>query len=485
MSWNIIDRKNNKEATVVDNSIITIGSSEECDIILLEKTKAKINCQVFLEKGFIFKENFNSKSVSYQKEVFYIEGHAIEFEYKSENSFLVPNEIEITKIFSSNFFKITLSNVQNELSRNSSFFTDNIKAHETSFIKSSCYYLNQIYWKEKSIYHIEERNLFQKMIWCIWAQAFGHGVLTLPIDDDSVSEIMVNHAKNIYLERNGKLSLSELKFDSNESLMAIIERICNLVGRRIDESIPFCDARLTNGSRVHAIIPPLSLNGPCLTIRKFPKHDITFEKLIEKNSIPENTVPFLKEIVSSKKNILISGATGSGKTTLLNCLSAFIDPKERIITIEDSAELKLQQPHVIRLESRKDNIEQKGSVSIRELVKNALRMRPDRIIIGECRGGEALDMLQAMNTGHDGSMSTIHSNSTQDALRRLETLVMFASSELPSRAIREQIASAIQFIIQLSRNSKGHRCVTAIHEMVSLCESSNKFIFKSIYEHKI
>jgi pilus assembly protein CpaF len=482
MSWVIKDKNNNKEGFLADKKMITIGSSEECDIIIPEKSKAKIHCQIFLENGFIFRENFNSKNVSYQKDVFYSDNHTIEFEYKNENSFLLPDEIEITTIFSSHLFKTALTEVQTEFSKNPSFITDNICIKESSFMKASCYYLNQIFWEKKSIYQQYDRNLFQKTIWCMWAQAFGLGVLTLAIHDDTVSEIMVNHAKNIYLERNGTLHLSELKFDSNGSLMAIIERICNQVGRRIDESIPFCDARLSDGSRVHAIIPPLSLNGPCLTIRKFPKHSITFSGLIEKNSIPESTARFLKEIVALKKNILISGGTGSGKTTLLNCLTAFIDPNERIITIEDSAELKLQQPHTIRLESRKENIEQKGSVSIRELVKNALRMRPDRIIIGECRGGEALDMLQAMNTGHDGSMTTIHSNSAQDALRRLETLVLFASSELPSKAIREQIASAIHFVIQLSRHSKGHRCVTAIHEIISLCDISNKFITKPIYE---
>lgn len=484
MSWIIIDKINNKVASIIDKQIITIGSAEGCDIVLHEKSKAKIHCQIFLEHGFIFQENSHSKSVSFQKYIFYLNAKTIKFEYQKENSFLLPDEIEISQIFSSTFFKTTLSNVQNEFSKNSSFLNSNVRIHEPSFISASCYYLNQIYWKENSIYQQENRNLFKKIIWCIWAQAFGQGVLSLAIQDDSISEIMVNHAKNIYLERNGQLILSELKFDSNASLMAIIERICNQVGKRIDESMPFCDARLPDGSRIHAIIPPLALNGPCLTIRKFPKQSITIAGLVEKNSIPENTVPLLKEIVTLKKNILISGGTGSGKTTLLNCLTSWIDPNERIITIEDSAELRLQQPHSIRLESRKENIEQKGSVNIRELVKNALRMRPDRIIIGECRGGEALDMLQAMNTGHDGSMTTIHSNSPQDALRRLETLVMFASSELPSRAIREQIASAIHFVIQLSRHPKGHRSVTAIHEIVSLCDVTNKFITNPIYELK-
>ena len=485
MSWSIFDKSNNREAIVEDKNILTIGNSEDCEIILPKKSNTKIHCQIFLENGFIFRENFKSKTVSYYKDVFYFENMEIEFEYKNDPSFLIPNEIEITKIYSSSFFKETLNNIQCEFSKNPSFVTENMSIHEFSFIKASCYFLSQIFWDNNSIYQQDDRNLFKKIIWCLWAQAFEYGVLTLAIQDDTVSEIMVNHAKNVYLERNGNIYLSQLKFDSNSSLMAIIEKICNQVGRRIDESIPYCDARLPDGSRVHSIIPPLSLNGPCLTIRKFPKKSITFTELVEKNSIPESTINFFKDIVVSKKNILISGGTGSGKTTLLNCLTAFISQNERIITIEDSAELKLQQPHTIRLESRKENIEQKGSVSIRELVKNALRMRPDRIIIGECRGGEALDMLQAMNTGHDGSMTTIHANSAQDALRRLETLVLFASSELPSRAIREQIASAIHIIIQLSRHPKGQRCVTAIHEIVSLCEISNKFITKPIYELSI
>lgn len=482
MSWNIIDQKYSAETTVNDNITITIGNSEECDIIIKNNLKTKIYCQIFLENGFIFQENYNSKNVSYFSDIFSFENNKFEFKFQREILLLIPNESEISEIYSSELFKTTLYNVQNEFSKNFSLSFDNIKIDKTTFLKLSCYYLNQNFWEDKSIYHKNNRELFQKIIWCIWAQAFEYGVLTTAIYDDSISEIMVNHAKNIYLEKNGVLFLSCLKFNSNNTLIALIEKICNQVGRRIDESMPYCDARLPDGSRAHAIIPPLSLNGPCLTIRKFPKKSITIAELIETKSIPENIVCFLKDIVTSKKNILISGGTGTGKTTLLNCLTSFISTAERIITIEDSAELQLQQPHIIRLESRKENIEEKGIVCIRELVKNALRMRPDRIIVGECRGAEALDMLQAMNTGHDGSITTIHSNSILDALRRLETLVMFASSALTSRAIREQIASAINIIIQVSRNNKGNRYIQSIHELVSFCETSNKFITKTIYE---
>ncbi|APJ04078.1 CpaF family protein [Silvanigrella aquatica] len=482
MSWLLIDKKSEKTAEVFDNRILTIGNTKDCDIVISEKEKVQIYSQIFLENGFIFQENFNSKNVFYLNKIFLFHNHKFEFKYNKKNNFILPNENEISFIYHSELFKNTLNFVQNEFSKNQKLLLLPKQEQEIYFLQEACHYLNKFYWDDKDIYKSEHRLHFQKIIWCLCSQAFAQGVLTLLLLDDSVTEIMVNDAQRIYLERNGTISLSDLMFDNNNALMAIIERMCNQVGRRIDESIPFCDARLPDGSRVHAIIPPLALNGPCLTIRKFPKQCFSIEDLIAKKSISEDILPILKDIIISRKNILISGGTGTGKTTLLNCLTTWIHPNERIITIEDSAELKLQQPHVIRLESRKENIEAKGGVSIRELVKNALRMRPDRIIVGECRGGEALDMLQAMNTGHDGSMTTIHSNSAEDALRRLETLVLFASSELPSRAIREQIASAIHYVIQLTRKSDGHRCVTSIHQIVTLCERTHKFITNSLFE---
>ena len=484
MKWNIIHKNLNKSAIVSDNNYLSIGNNSENDIFLETKSTKNLFYQFFLDNGFIYFEHENKKSVYYLKNKFSFENHNIIIECNSKPNFKTPIEEEISNIFSSSIFKTSLEMIQNEFSNNSDFLFYKEEIDDFVFFKTTCYYLNLNFWDKYHFFDKEDRILFQKYIWCLWAESYQYGVITSVLEDDSISEIMINNSKNIFLEKNGVIISSNLKFDSNENLKGIIERICNQVGRKIDESIPYCDARLPDGSRVHAIIPPLSLDGPCLTIRKFPKKSITFSELIQKNSIENEISSLLKEIVLSKKNILISGGTGTGKTTLLNCLSSFICPKERIITIEDSAELKLQQPHVIRLETRKENIEQKGSICIRELLKNSLRMRPDRIIIGECRGGEALDMLQAMNTGHEGSMTTIHSNSTVDALRRLETLVLFASSHLPSRAIREQISSAIHYIIQLSRNEKGHRYISAIHQMVSLSENNN-FITKSIFEKNL
>lgn len=293
----------------------------------------------------------------------------------------------------------------------------------------------------------------------------GHGPLQRYLDDPSVTEIMVNRADQIYIERHGKLFMTDTKFASEEALRKVIERIVTRIGRRIDESSPLVDARLSDGSRVNAIIPPLAVNGASLTIRKFAREALTVEKLIGFGSLSPEMAELLKACVLAKLNIIVSGGTGTGKTTMLNVLSSFIPATDRIVTIEDAVELQLQQDHVVRLESRPANIEGKGEVSIRDLVRNSLRMRPDRIVVGEVRGGESLDMLQAMNTGHDGSISTVHANSPRDAVARLETLVLMAGMDLPLRAIREQIASAVNLIVHISRLRDGSRRVTHVTEV--------------------
>jgi pilus assembly protein CpaF len=293
----------------------------------------------------------------------------------------------------------------------------------------------------------------------------GHGPMQRYLDDPSVTEIMVNRADQIYVERNGHLFLTDTKFSSEESLRRVIERIVTRIGRRIDESSPLVDARLADGSRVNAIIPPLAVNGASLTIRKFGREALTVQKLISFGSLSPEMAELLQACVLAKMNIIVSGGTGTGKTTMLNVLSSFIPATDRIVTIEDAVELQLQQDHVVRLESRPANIEGKGEVSIRDLVRNSLRMRPDRIVVGEVRGGESLDMLQAMNTGHDGSISTVHANSPRDAVARLETLVLMAGMDLPLRAIREQIASAVNLIVHISRLRDGSRRVTHITEV--------------------
>jgi pilus assembly protein CpaF len=285
------------------------------------------------------------------------------------------------------------------------------------------------------------------------------------LEDDTITEVMVNGPKNIYIERKGKIHRVPITFESNEHVMRVIDRIVAPLGRRIDESSPYVDARLPDGSRVNAVIPPISLVGPVLTIRKFSKNPITVEQMIQFGSITEEAVQFLKACVEARLNIVISGGTGSGKTTLLNVLSGFIPGDERIITIENAAELQLRQEHVVTLESRPPNIEGRGEITIRDLVINSLRMRPERIIVGECRGGETLDMLQAMNTGHDGSMTTAHANTPRDALSRIETMCLMAGMDLPVRAIREQMASAVDLICQQERMRDGTRKVTTITEV--------------------
>ncbi|MEW6241843.1 MAG: CpaF family protein, partial [Chloroflexota bacterium] len=310
----------------------------------------------------------------------------------------------------------------------------------------------------------ERARLFEQ----IAAEILGLGPLQPLLEDETITEVMVNGAKNIYIERKGKIHRVPVTFENNEHIMRIIDRIVAPLGRRIDEASPYVDARLQDGSRVNAVIPPISLVGPVLTIRKFSKNPITLEQLIQFGTISPEALQFLKACVESRLNVVISGGTGSGKTTLLNILSGFIPSDERIVTLENAAELQLRQEHVVTLESRPPNIEGRGEITIRQLVINSLRMRPDRIIVGEIRDEAALDMLQAMNTGHDGSMTTLHSNSPRDTLSRLETMTLMAGMDLPSRAIREQVASAIDLVVHQERMRDGTRKVTHITEVTGM-----------------
>ena len=315
---------------------------------------------------------------------------------------------------------------------------------------------------------ISSSEVRKKMVKEIIDEALGLGPLEDLLDDPEITDIMVNNKDEVYIERFGKLELTSKKFISNEQVRTVIERIIAPIGRHIDESVPMVDARLPDGSRVNAIIPPLTLTGPTLTIRKFRKERFTDTELISIGTLNSAMSEFLKACVISRKNIIVSGGTGSGKTTVLNVLSALIPPGERIVTLEDAAEIKLSQEHWVRMESRPPNIEGKGAVTIRELFRNTLRMRPDRIIIGECRGQETLDMLQAMNTGHDGSMTTLHANSTQDVITRLDSMILMTGAELPIRAIREMVASAIDIIVHTARMPDGSRKIIQITEMAGM-----------------
>jgi pilus assembly protein CpaF len=321
---------------------------------------------------------------------------------------------------------------------------------------------DQIVEQENIVFTRNERlRLFEEVA----ADIIGFGPIEPLLQDPTVSEVMVNGPYQVYCERKGKLQLTDIRFDDDEHVRRIIDRIVSPLGRHVDEASPLCDARLPDGSRVNIVIPPISLVGPTITIRKFSKTPLTVDDLIRFGSMTPEIAEFLRACVHARLNIVVSGGTGSGKTTLLNVLSSFIPDDERIVTIEDAAELQLRQEHVVRLEARPPNIEGKGAVKIRDLVINALRMRPERIVVGECRGPEALDMLQAMNTGHDGSLTTGHANSPRDMLARLETMVLMAGMELPVRAIREQISSAIDLIIQQTRLRDGSRKITQITEV--------------------
>jgi pilus assembly protein CpaF len=322
----------------------------------------------------------------------------------------------------------------------------------------------------------------ERIIKEVFDEALRLGPLEDLLADDSVTEIMVNGPSQVYVERGGRLQLTDLTFMDDSSVLAIIERIVSPIGRRIDESQPYVDARLPDGSRVNAIIHPISLIGPCMTIRKFARDPFTVDDLIRFGTLAAEAADFLRVCVQLRKNIIVSGGTGSGKTTFLNVLSSYLPDNERILTVEDAAELRLTQNHVVRLESRPSNIEGRGAITIRDLVRNALRMRPDRIVVGECRGGEALDMLQAMNTGHDGSLTTVHANSPRDVISRLETMVLMSGMDLPIRAIREQVASAVDVIAHESRMSDGSRKVTKITEVLGL--EGDQVVMQDIFEFK-
>ena len=353
-------------------------------------------------------------------------------------------------------------------------YADQIDSSNKSGVREKIVELAEEYFRTTAM--TMTKNDKERLVDSVLDDVLGLGPLEALLADPSITEIMANHPKQIYVEKAGEPTLSAVTFESERQMRQVIDRIVSLVGRRVDESTPICDARLKDGSRVNVVIPPIALKGPCLTIRKFAKEKWGPADVVNRfrSSSPE-LMTFLRSCVRARLNILVSGGTGSGKTTLLNILSSFIPETERLITCEDAAELQLQQPHWIQLESRPPNVEDKGAVPIRELVKSCLRMRPDRIIVGECRGGEALDMLQAMNTGHDGSMSTLHANNPHEALVRLETLVLQAGQDLPSRAIRETIGSAIHMIVQQSRLRGGVRRIVSVAEIVGIKDGEVQF----------
>ena len=335
-------------------------------------------------------------------------------------------------------------------------------ADRTEFMKQR---LSEVYAQVKV--NLPE-DLRQQLFKDILDELTGYGPIQTLLDDPDISEVMVNGPKKVFIEKGGKLTRSPITFDDDDHVLRVIDRIILPLGRRVDADSPTVDARLPDGSRVNAVIQPVSIDGPSITIRKFKKDKLSIDQLIQFGSLTPNMGEFIRACVLAHLNIVISGGTGSGKTTLLNVLSSFIQEEERIVTIEDAAELQLQQDHVLRMETKTANTDGKGAVTIRDLVRNSLRMRPDRIIVGECRGGEALDMLQAMNTGHDGSLTTLHANTPRDAISRLETMVLMSGMDLPLKVVRQQISSAVDLIIQQTRLKDGTRKVTAITEVVGM-----------------
>lgn len=375
-----------------------------------------------------------------------------------------------------NDFKLIRDAVQKNLLTNSNNGTS-MDAAQLQAMVENCF--NQVLEEEKILYNHITRNT---MLDWVTADILGYGPIEPLLRDPDITEIMVNGFDEVFVERFGLIEPTTVKFENDAHLMRVIDRIVSPIGRRVDETSPMVDARLPSGYRVNATIPPLSLDGPILTIRKFATRPFTMPDMITNGTLTLALANFLKSCVEARINLVVSGGTGTGKSTFMNVLSSFIPERERVITIEDTAELQLHQPHVVRLERRPPNIEGKGEISIRQLVVNALRMRPDRILVGECRSGEALDMLQAMNTGHDGSMTTIHSNSPRDALRRIETMVMMAGMDLPLKAIREQVASSIELVVHEERMKDGTRKIVQVSEVQGM--ESDTIVMQDIFVYQ-
>lgn len=458
-----------RAAQLQPGEIISFGTENDCDV-KIQTSRSIVSVQLLVGEYFCFLVEESAVETVVSAKRFSIEGSRFELrkdDFRESSSHWIeertPAPLSPENLIL--FRDLILAVQSRRLEENHEAFAGG-DAQNT--LVEAARLLDKSFWGEHDPFSPADRQLHEDLLWLVCAAVHKEGILTPLFNDASVSEIMVNGPNKVFVERMGRLELTDFRFPRESDLLSLIERLVAQCGRRIDESQPSCDARLADGSRLHAIIPPLSLNGPTLTIRRFPRNRLGSADLVKRGALPEELLVVLEELVAGRESMLISGGTGAGKTTLLNVLSSFIPDDERIITIEDSAELQLQKSHVVRLEARNANLEGRGGVSLRELVRHSLRMRPDRIIVGECRGAEAFDMLQAMNTGHEGSMTTVHANSPRDALRRVETLVLMAGMDLPLRAIRELVVSGIRYVIQQERLVGGARKVTKVLRVLGL-----------------
>lgn len=450
---------------------LTIGRSLECDVILHDKEVSTRHAQVILrDKAYWLQDlaSTNGTIVKKRKIINHRLATGDEFLVTRYHLSFIENADKFAELRQASFEEVRRSLHAQLIAEMNLKQISALQMADKNLRKRADEVLDRLL--EQRQHDIPREYDLALLKKAVVDSALGLGPLESLLADPTVTEIMVNAPDHIYIERKGKVQLAEMTFTGRDEIYTVIERIVGPLGRRIDESSPMVDARLPDGSRVNAVIPPLALDSPTVTIRKFPSRKMSADDLVGFGAFTQTMVDFLRLCIVSRKNVLISGGTGSGKTTLLNILAGFIPDDERIITIEDSAELRLPQEHVVRMETRPPNIEGKGEVTIRDLVKNALRMRPDRIVVGECRGGEALDMLQAMNTGHDGSMTTAHANTPEDMLRRMETMVMMTGMELPLKAVRDLVFTAIDVILQIARLSDGTRKVVSISEVSSMYE---------------
>lgn len=477
---------------------LSVGRTDENDIVIDNPTVSNHHAMIHISKNAIFIKDMGSTNGTY------IASDKLVSEIETQITLLHPVTIGVFELIFTNDQKESeidiqshtqyhkRNSVENDIDTFKNLVQDKL-FERLDLIRLEAQHIDKEELKEKASKKIREivkemakqlpkEKTQQQIIKEILDEALGLGPLEDLLADNSITEIMVIKRDQIYIEKSGKLILSEARFSNVEHLKHAIERIVSSKGRRIDELHPYVDTRLDDGSRVNAVIPPIAIDSPVLTIRKFPESRFSIHDLIKFGSCIQEMSDFLRVCIKYRKSTLISGGTGSGKTTLLNALSSFIPNDERIVTVEDSAELNLPQEHVVRLEARPANIEGRGAISIRDLVKNCLRMRPDRIVVGECRGGEAIDMLQAMNTGHDGSMTTLHANTPNDAISRLTTMCLMSDIELPSRSIREQIASAVSIIVQTSRMIDGSRKITNISEVIGV--NDNGAIINTIFEFR-